>query len=408
MGIITIDPEFKALIPPLAPDELSQLEANILRDGCRDPLVVWDGILIDGHNRHEICTRHGLPFETVEMAFDDRSHAIEWIIRNQFGRRNLPPYIRTKLALVLEDTIAARAKENQKERKGDQPGAICQKSGNLVPVDTKREIAAIAGVSHDTVAKVKKIEAKATPQVKAKLASGEISINQAHKDIVKEEKREEKQQKLRDAVEEIASTPDFLSVCDIRACSMADLFQGIEHLDAVVTDPPYPEEFLPLYEELARHCAKIGVKVVAAMAGQSYLPQIYAAMSKHLKYRWTLAYMTPGGQAVQQWQAKVNTFWKPILLFGEADEWFGDVAISKVNDNDKRFHGWGQSESGMVDLVDRLTKPGDLICDPFVGAGTTAVAALALGRRFVGCDIDPFHAETAKARALQAFSQLKK
>jgi site-specific DNA-methyltransferase (adenine-specific) len=129
-------------------------------------------------------------------------------------------------------------------------------------------------------------------------------------------------------------------------------------------------------------------------------------MSKHLKYRWTLAYMTPGGQAVQQWQAKVNTFWKPILLFGEADEWFGDVATSKAND--KRFHGWGQSESGMVDLVDRLTKPGDLICDPFIGAGTTAVAALASGRRFIGCDIDPFHAETAKARALQTFSQLKK
>jgi hypothetical protein len=400
MGIITIDPEFKALIPPLAPDELSQLEANILRDGCRDPLVLWGDILIDGHNRHEICTRHGLPFETVEMAFDDRSHAIEWVIRNQFGRRNLPPYIRTKLALVLEETISKRAEKNSGGR------------GKLIPksekVSVTHEIASIAGVGHDTVAKVKKIEAKATPQVKAKLASGEISINQAHKDIVKEEKREEKQQKLRDAVEEIASTPDFLSVCDIRACSMADLFQGIEHLDAVVTDPPYPEEFLPLYEELARHCAKIGVKVVAAMAGQSYLPQIYAAMSKHLKYRWTLAYMTPGGQAVQQWQAKVNTFWKPILLFGEADEWFGDVAISKVNDNDKRFHGWGQSESGMVDLVDRLTKPGDLICDPFVGAGTTAVAALALGRRFIGCDIDPFHAETAKARALQAFSQLKK
>jgi hypothetical protein len=408
MGIITIDPEFKALIPPLAPDELSQLEANILRDGCRDPLVVWDGILIDGHNRHEICTRNGLPFETVQMPHADRSEALVWIIRNQFGRRNLPAYERARLALKMKELIAAQAKEKQKERKGDQPGATLQKSANLKPIDTRAELAAMAGVSHDTIAKVEKIEERATPQVKAKLASGEISINQAHKDIVKEEKREEKQKKLRDAVEEIASTPDFLSVCDIRACSMADLFQGIEHLDAVVTDPPYPEEFLPLYEELAMHCAKIGVKVVAAMAGQSYLPQIYAAMSKHLKYRWTLAYMTPGGQAVQQWQAKVNTFWKPILLFGEADEWFGDVAISKVNDNDKRFHGWGQSESGMVDLVDRLTKPGDLICDPFVGAGTTAVAALALGRRFIGCDIDPFHAETAKARALQAFSQLKK
>ncbi len=403
---ITIDPEFKALIPPLAADELRQLEENILRDGCRDPLVVWNGILIDGHNRHEICTRHGLPFETKEMVFDDRSHAEEWIIRNQFGRRNLPAYERTKLALRLEATIAARASDKQKEEGKSLGGTLCQKS-DKGSIDTKKELAKIAGVSHDTIAKVKKIEAKATPQVKAKLASGEISINQAHKDIVKEEKRETKKHETLSAIEEITSTDDFKSVCDIRNCSMDDLFKDIEGVDAVITDPPDPEKYLPLYEELAKHCAKARIKIVAAMAGQSYLPQIYAAMSKHLKYRWTLAYMTPGGQAVQQWQAKVNTFWKPILLFGESDEWFGDVAVSKSNDNDKRFHGWGQSESGMIDLVDRLSKPGHLVCDPFVGAGTTAIASLVLGRKFIGCDIDPLHAETAKARALLAFNKLK-
>ena len=368
--------------------------------------MVWNGILIDGHNRHEICTRHGLPFETKEMVFDDRSHAEEWIIRNQFGRRNLPAYERTKLALRLEATIAARASDKQKEEGKSLGGTLCQKS-DKGSIDTKKELAKIAGVSHDTIAKVKKIEAKATPQVKAKLASGEISINQAHKDIVKEEKRETKKQETLSAIEEITSTDDFKSVCDIRNCSMDDLFKDIEGVDAVITDPPYPEKYLPLYEELAKHCAKAGIKIVAAMAGQSYLPQIYAAMSKHLKYRWTLAYMTPGGQAVQQWQAKVNTFWKPILLFGESDEWFGDVAVSKSNDNDKRFHGWGQSESGMIDLVDRLSKPGHLVCDPFVGAGTTAIASLVLGRKFIGCDIDPFHAETAKARALLAFNKLK-
>lgn len=88
---ITIDPEFKALIPPLAPDELRQLEENILRDGCRDPLVVWDNILIDGHNRYEICTRHGLPFETKAMVFEDRDAAMDWMDANQLGRRNLTP-----------------------------------------------------------------------------------------------------------------------------------------------------------------------------------------------------------------------------------------------------------------------------------------------------------------------------
>lgn len=147
-------------------------------------------------------------------------------------------------------------------------------------------------------------------------------------------------------------------------------------------------------------CELAGVPLVAVMSGQSYLPEVLRRLCEHLKYRWVLAYMLPGGQAVQQWQAKVNTTWKPVLLFGEASEWFGDVAVSETNDNDKRFHEWGQSESGMADLVERLTKPGQLVCDPFLGAGTTAVVSLALGRRFVGCDIDAACVEQAWARVL--------
>ena len=109
-----IDPEFKALIPPLAPEELAQLEANILADGCRDPLVTWRGILIDGHNRFAICCKHGLTFQAVEREFEDQSHVIEWIIRNQFGRRNLSAYERTKLALRLEEAIAGRSRQGER------------------------------------------------------------------------------------------------------------------------------------------------------------------------------------------------------------------------------------------------------------------------------------------------------
>jgi len=124
------------------------------------------------------------------------------------------------------------------------------------------------------------------------------------------------------------------------------------------------------------------------MVGQSYLPEVMRRLCEHLRYRWTIAYLMPGGQSVQQFPEKVNTFWKPILLFGTAAEWIGDVCRSDVNDNDKRHHHWGQSESGMADLVERLTKPGQLVCDPFLGGGTTAIVSLALNRRFIGCDVD--------------------
>lgn len=91
MQSIIVDSEFKDLIPPLSKDEYSQLEANILAEGCRDPLVVSDGTLIDGHNRYEICTRHNIPFTTVEKDFPDREAAMDWIDANQLGRRNLSP-----------------------------------------------------------------------------------------------------------------------------------------------------------------------------------------------------------------------------------------------------------------------------------------------------------------------------
>jgi 16S rRNA G966 N2-methylase RsmD len=166
-----------------------------------------------------------------------------------------------------------------------------------------------------------------------------------------------------------------------------------ESIDVVITDPPYPHEFLPLYEELAKHAARLlkpGASCVV-MCGQSYLPEIFTLVCKHLRYQWMLAYLTPGGQAAQVWQRKVNTFWKPVLWLTSgtyAGGWIGDVARSATNDNDKRFHGWGQSVSGMLDLMQRVTRPGDVVLDPFAGAATTGLACIRSGREFIGIELD--------------------
>lgn len=89
LRILKIDPQFKNLIRPLHKKEYLQLEANLLADGCRDPLIVWNGILVDGHNRYEICTRHQIPFAIIEMDFACRDEAVAWICANQLGRRNI-------------------------------------------------------------------------------------------------------------------------------------------------------------------------------------------------------------------------------------------------------------------------------------------------------------------------------
>jgi N6-adenosine-specific RNA methylase IME4 len=88
---LRIDTAFQKLIPPLSPEELAQLEANLVAHGCRDPLVTWGETLIDGHNRFEICTRLDIPFETVAMVFADDEAAMDWMDANQLGRRNLKP-----------------------------------------------------------------------------------------------------------------------------------------------------------------------------------------------------------------------------------------------------------------------------------------------------------------------------
>lgn len=222
---------------------------------------------------------------------------------------------------------------------------------------------------------------------------------------------EDEQQQLPDGVEIRLGDFRHLFAADPDHCDEGQHWPLDGQVDAIITDPPYPAEFIELFgrlgdegqdryvndpyeleglAEVAQRILKPG-GICAVMIGQSYLPEIIARMSHTLDYRWTLAYLTPGGQAVQVWDRKVNTFWKPILLFtnGPSDiDWIGDVTSSAVNDNDKDHHHWGQSESGMADLIERLSRPGQLVCDPFLGGGTTAVVCHQLGRRFVGCDVD--------------------
>ena len=179
--MITVDKEFEALIPPLSVDEYTQLEKNIVKEGIRDPLVVWktpDGkeILLDGHNRWKISAAHsGIRFNVAYKEFKTRAEAEQWIILNQFGRRNLSAYDRSVLALKLKPLIAEKAKEKQSEA----GGALRQKSDKAA-INTRKELAKVAGVSHDTIHKVEKIEKEATERTKQLVRQGDLSINQAY------------------------------------------------------------------------------------------------------------------------------------------------------------------------------------------------------------------------------------
>jgi hypothetical protein len=179
--ILRIDNEFKTLIPPITGEEYEGLEQKIMNEGFNSKLygslIAWDGALIDGHNRYEICMKLEIPFEVEEMHFDSREAAKEWIIKNQFGRRNLTPYQRSVLALKLKPLIQAKAKAKMLSTQNNTAGAALQNSVEQIPEGTtQKALAKIAGVSHDTIYKVEQIQKKATDEVKEKVRSGEMSI----------------------------------------------------------------------------------------------------------------------------------------------------------------------------------------------------------------------------------------
>ena len=233
---IVIDNEFRALIPPLSAEERAQLEANILADGCRDPLVAWGNTLIDGHNRHEICTKHGLPFKVISRDFPGREAAMDWMDANQLGRRNITP---DQFTLLL-----GRRYNRAKQKLGGQlPKGVDQIEP---PVSTAEKLATEHGVSPATVkragqyAEAVEIVEKAVPGFSQAIAAPRqavikaaaiiekspekaaeiLSGNKSLADVRREEKREEIIERLE-------------SVEAIEAKATSGVF------DVIVIDPPW-------------------------------------------------------------------------------------------------------------------------------------------------------------------------
>ena len=117
----TILPDLAELLPPLSGEQLAALEKDILQNGCYAPIIVnEDLVVVDGHNRQQICTRHDLPYKMAVFAFDDLLEAKQWALDTQKGRRNLDKWELGKIALKLKPEIEAKAKANMSAGGGDQ------------------------------------------------------------------------------------------------------------------------------------------------------------------------------------------------------------------------------------------------------------------------------------------------
>ena len=173
MSELKIDRTLRNVIPALTSAEYEELEDSIQREGCRDPIIVWNGLIIDGHNRYDICKKNNVPFDVRDMEFDDKGDALTWMITNQLGRRNLNSAQKIELALKRDELI------------GTNIGMAGEKSQCNIALSTekRKEIAKEVNVGERNVAKVKKVLEVAPEEVKDKMRKGEISINKAHKSV---------------------------------------------------------------------------------------------------------------------------------------------------------------------------------------------------------------------------------
>ena len=173
---LRVAPELEALIAPLTTAEFQQLTDSCSAEGIRDPILVWDGVIVDGHNRFRIAKNLGLDTVPVKsMSFDSCDDAKRWIVQNQLGRRNVSKYERCRLALFLKDSVAAAANQRMLAGKADPT----QISAQGTTGETRDTLAKLAGVSHDTLSKVEVLEAEADDELKAKLRADSISVNKA-------------------------------------------------------------------------------------------------------------------------------------------------------------------------------------------------------------------------------------
>jgi DNA modification methylase/transcriptional antiterminator Rof (Rho-off) len=409
MQNLSINPELKALIPPLTSEEFAQLEANVCQEGIREPIITWQGTIVDGHNRYELAQMYDLPFKVKEMAFASMEDCKEWMIRNQFGRRNLSNYQRSVLALELESVFKAKAKENQIRK----PESVLQKSVEQKPIDTQKELAKVANVSHDTIAKVKVIEAKAPEEVKAKLSTGEVSINQVYQDIRKEEKKAEmlekiQQQKVQIEISENIKNGDSLQILE-------SLEDGC--IDIVLTDPPYGISYVSnrsMYDETITKRGLLNDGKDEAFELLDKTCEILsrkAAENSHLYFFCSWAVFS-------SFEAIISKYFtiKTPIVWDKGNKGSGDLENDWGNQTEivifcvkgkklvntrrgnllfvprihttKMVHPTQKPTELLKMLLEVSYRNGDFVVDPFMGSGSTIKACKEINAKCLGIELD--------------------
>ncbi len=427
---ITIKREFRDLILPLTHEEYALLEQSILKNGIRDPLVIWRNgrdYLLDGHHRYEIIQKHYIKkYPTQILHFENKNEALDWIIENQLGRRNCTPE-----AIAY---LRGRRYRNEKTTHGGDR----KSSGKSCHLKTGHKIAEFYNVSPRTIRNDEKfadavdfiLNVFSSPakkkQIKNDLLTKKFRLTK--KDIIElstlpsnyikkviEHKREfwqarsdfHKEQKLK-TENHISkkSLPEQIQLYRGDCLNLSNQYIKEGSIECIITDPPYTD--MTCYEKLGTIARRVlrPSGFCCCYVGTLYLPQAVQIMSEYVDYYWQIILLHTGSDGKKFkcqtfHNRKIDIGYKSILVFQKSPfkkvkSYWKDVI--QGGGMEKEHHPWQQAEKDLHPLLDAFSTVQDTVLDPFLGSGTTAVACLRKNRKFIGFDRDKRCIEQAKRR----------
>jgi ParB-like chromosome segregation protein Spo0J len=390
------------LFPLLTGADFDVLVADIRAHGVREPITLHpDGRILDGRNRYRAAQAAGVP--CPERTYQGTDF-VAFVVSTNLNRRHLTDsqraLVAARLATMRQGERTDLPPYGERLSQADAAKLLHASKRTVERATHVLDSAApelVAAVEAGTVrVATAAVIADAPPErQRAVVALSRDAILKAAQQIKREQRVAREDARAAAAAEALKTLPRDGALHRVIHADLRDADVPDASVDWIITDPPYGQEFLPVYEHLSHFAARVlkptGGCVV--LVGQSYLPEVLAALGTALAYRWAGAYELPR-LTTQIFDRKILCRCKLLLWFERRDAedhpWVRDFYRSPPNDAEaaKAYHHWGQSEGGMRAVVEACTKPGDVVCDPFCGGGTTGVVAVALGRRFIGVDID--------------------
>lgn len=405
-----------------------ELASSIAEIGLLNPITVSESMVLRaGRHRLEACRLLGHSTITATVLTGSDLHAElaeidENLVRNDLTVLEQGEHLKRRDEILAEFGLRAEVGDNQ--HRGSE---------NISPPPkTTADIASEVGLS-ERVAQLRKQAADLPEPVRDALRDTPVADNQSEllklarmaegdqqavaekivagdaktvKDAARDVKRERRQEEAANA-QVSTSLPDMLTVVH------GDFRDAMRSLDdasvaMVFADPPYDAGSIPLYEEMAREAERVLVDGGSLMcyAGHYAIGDIIAGMSRHLRFWWTCGVKHTGQSARLQGKC-VFVEWKPILWFVKRCRRDGEYVADMVTSTDvpsKEEHEWQQGLHEAMYYIERLTSPGELVVDPFLGSGTTLVAAAKSGRRGWGCEVDASRYEVARGRLIEELS----